>query len=559
MGTLQLRHIESALDSGFADCIDLSDLADASETIIRQRFLTRALAAYPVVEYTGASATEVALGGTDGTQDNGLDLIHYDPAQQRLYLVQSKWDSTGTAGPKVGDVQKFFQGIRDLTNVRFDRFNEKVRRLEKQITAALDNARISIEAIYVHTGTSEPSDEVRNLFDDLQSQMNDGGDILTARILRQSDIHGMVSGATEGDRIDIDIALFDWGQVAEPYPAYYGQIAATDIASWWSSHGTTLFARNLRKFIHGSDVNDTLMMSVLDAPEHFWYLNNGITVLCQSITRKAIGGADRKHGHFACEGISVVNGAQTVGSIGTALGRKDPNEEHTEARVLVRLISLENCPPDFASLVTRATNTQNRIVSRDFVALDPEQERLRVEMRIEGLTYALKTGDPDPAPEEGCSVVDATVALSCAAPDVQLAVQVKREIGKIWEDTSSAQYKRVFNASTSSTRLWRAVQVMRAVDKGLRKIQTKTYGRRRQIAVHGNRLLLHIVFKHLSPGVLTDAQVLPTEADLTALLDRIFEATVEKVEQDYDGNYLASLFKNTTKCRDVEQSINVDQ
>lgn len=556
MSVLHVRHIESALDGALADYVDMSDVAAIDADHRRSTLLTRALAAFPVVAFTGATPIEIALSVTDGTGDNGIDLIYYDMAQERLYVVQSKWRADGNGSPSVADVQKFLQGIRDLVNLEFGRFNDKVNSMSGAITAALDNPRVTIEAIFVHTGTQEQTNQINDLYSDLLGQMNDGGEILSLRTMRQSDVHALVSGEIEGDGIDLDVALFDWGQVTDPYTAFYGQVAASDIAAWHGDHGSALFARNLRKFITDSDVNHTISQSVISSPDTFWYFNNGITILCQSIQRKAIGGTDRKHGQFSCAGVSVVNGAQTVGSIGEALSGVDiADDDVTDARVLVRLISLENCPPEFSTAVTRATNTQNRIVSRDFVALDQEQERLRIELRIEGKTYALKTGDPDSAPEDGCSVVDATVALGCADPDVQMAVQVKREIGRIWEDTSSQMYKRLFNGGTTSTKVWRAVGVLRQVDAALREIQRTEDGRRRQVAVHGNRLLLHMVYRGLGPNAFSDGSDGPDLSEVEARVGELFEATVVAIETDYEGNYLASLFKNATKCKLVVESV----
>lgn len=554
MSVLHVRHIESALDTNFAGHIDLDDVGGPTEEAQRAAFLTRSLAAYPVVAFTGASPAEVALGVTDGSDDDGIDLVHYDAAQERLYLVQSKWRADGNGSPSVSEVQKFLQGIKDLVNLNFDRFNSKVGALERQITAALDNPRVTIEGLFVHTGAQEQSEQIDNLYNDLLEVMNDGGEILSLRTMRQSEVHALVSGEVEGAGIDVEVALFDWGQVNEPYAAYYGQVAASDIAAWYHEHGSRLFARNLRKFIADSDVNQTISKSVSASPESFWYLNNGITILSQSIQRKAIGGTDKKHGQFHCVGVSIVNGAQTVGSIAAALPAGDSGDA-ADARVLVRMISLESCPPGFASTVTRATNTQNRIVSRDFVALDEQQERLRVELRIEGKTYALKTGDPDPDPSDGCSVVDATIALACADDDVQLAVQVKREIGRIWEDTDASIYKRLFNSGTTSTRVWRAVSILRAVDERLREIQRSEDGRRRQTAVHGNRLILHLVFKRLDPGLLLDPSLSIDLAAVKADVGAVHQAVCDKVDCDYEANYLASLFKNVAKCRDVAAGI----
>jgi len=192
--------------------------------------------------------------------------------------------------------------------------------------------------------------------------------------------------------------------------------------------------RNLRKFIHDSSVDAAITATLLSEPSRFWYFNNGITVLCDRIEKAPAGGASRKSGKFVFEGATVVNGAQTVGSIGRAADA-DANQV-ADARVHTRFISLEDCPPDFATDVTRATNTQNRVERRDFVAIDHEQERLRTDLQLEqGKIYAIKTGEPDPPPIHGCTVVDATIALACAhSPD--LAVQAKREIGRLWEDVA---------------------------------------------------------------------------------------------------------------------------
>src|SRR5207244_6746589 len=100
----------------------------------------------------------------------------------------------------------------------------------------------------------------------------------------------------------------------------------------------------------------------------------------------------------------------------------------------------------FNSEVTRYTNTQNAIERRDFVALDPEQERIRQELHIEGVEYAYKAGMGTGAASARFDLTEATVALACANTDVGLAVQAKREISKLWEDIAKPPYKQLFNS-----------------------------------------------------------------------------------------------------------------
>lgn len=387
--------------------------------------------------------------------------------------------------------------------------------------------------------------------------MNDVSDLARCRFLDQADLHGMVSGDIEGDQIDLELALFEWGRVGEPYDAVYGHVAASDIAAWWSAHGNRLLSKNIRKFIGDSDVNQAITDSVSANPSTFWYFNNGITALCDSIEKKPIGGQDRALGQFVCSNVSVVNGAQTVGSIGAAFTKNGPQD--SDARVFVRVISLSDAPEGFPTEVTRATNTQSRIMGRDFAALDPQQERLRIEMQIDGRVYALKTGESEPEGDEGCSLTEATVALACASSEPQYAVQAKREIGRFWDDTDSSLYRAIFNPSVTSVRVWRSVLVMREVEARLRELRRSLDPRPRQAAIHGNRLLLHIVLRSIGDASLDDPAETFEIADLAipARIKVTLDQMVAKINADFAGNYLASLFKNLEKCRVVSSAIDV--
>lgn len=67
----------------------------------------------------------------------------------------------------------------------------------------------------------------------------------------------------------------------------------------------------------------------------------------------------------------------------------------------------------------------------------------------------------------------------------------------------------------TATRLWRAVEVLRAVDDTLREEQKKLDGRDRSVAVHGNRMIAHAVFRALPEKALDDH-----DADFVALKRR---------------------------------------
>ena len=164
-----------------------------------------------------------------------------------------------------------------------------------------------------------------------------------------------------------------------------------------------LFARNIRSFKGTTDVNDSLIRTLRHHPEHFWYFKQTALRFSVLRSRRSVSAVLRATVDFLIvKRVSIVNGAQTVGVIGS-MGQ-DLDKEEQPPRVLVRLISLEDCPQGFEKEVTRATNTQNRIERRDFASLDPNQQRLASEFLLDGKHYAYKTGDEEAAPENGCSI-----------------------------------------------------------------------------------------------------------------------------------------------------------
>jgi hypothetical protein len=89
---------------------------------------------------------------TDGTGDNGIDAVYYDAAERNCFLVQSKWLSSGNGSIEVGDVHKFIQGVRDLLEAKFDRFNEKLNRHQDKVFAALSDATARFTLVLAYTG-----------------------------------------------------------------------------------------------------------------------------------------------------------------------------------------------------------------------------------------------------------------------------------------------------------------------------------------------------------------------------------------------------------------------
>jgi len=551
MSEIHLRQIKSHLRNTFNDLIDLSDYPNKSGEERESLFLTRSLAAFALMNLADISPEEASKSIVDGGRDNGLDSIYFDKREKVMYVLQSKWKHESKGSIKIDEVLKFVKGFRDLVNARYDRFNSKLNNKIKDIEESLNDAGTRFEIILVYSGQTPLAEEPKREIDDLLNEMNDPVDIVSKRILNQSSIYNIISQGAKGYPIDLDVCLFDWGQTKEPYQSYYGQVSAREVADWWTNHSPRLFSSNIRFFLRDSEVNEGIVNSVRNDPQKFWYYNNGITALCSSIEKKPLGGSGRETGIFECKDVKIVNGAQTVGSIARAY--QNSPEQVEKAKVLIRFISLKNCPEEFATDITRFNNTQNRIDRREFVSLDPEQERIKNELQVEGITYAYKSGESIPQGQEGFDLNEATISQACKHNDVAFAVRVKDKISSLWENIEKPPYKIIFNTSINGPDLWKLVKILRIVDNRLSQEEKQRPGRERLIAVHSNRLILHIVYKNLpsslfsSSSDLSSLQINEIKNDTSNFLEKV----VIETNDLYPNSYPANIFRNITKCQEI--------
>lgn len=553
MSIIHVNHIQSNCRQRFSTLIDMSDIktTDAEERDVN--FLSRALAAFAIAAAAKVEDMEAANSVVDEFQDDGIDAFYFDRAEHVAYLVQSKWSKNGTGSMDVGSTLKFVQGVNHLLENRISALGPKMQAKAQDIQDLLEDSQATFVLIIAYTGKAPLSAEVMTPITQLLDELNDDGDMVSLRVLKQKELHDIVETGALGSSVDLTIMLHEYGMVREPYKAYYGQMAIADIVSW-AKYGDRLYAKNIRSFKGSTDVNDAIVTTIKDSPDNFLYFNNGITLLCGELDKKPLGGKSRTSGVFECKESSVINGAQTVGSIISAL--QSAAEAGSPARVMVRLISLQDCPPDFDLNVTRSTNTQNKIEARDFAALDKEQPRLRSELLLSlGKEYVFRTGDQPPTPDKGCTLDEATVALACAQSDVAYCVNAKRGISRLYEDIAKPPYTVLFNPGLTALKLWRAVDVLRNVDALLKSEQSKRGGKERLVAVHGNRVLLYLVFRNLPQTVF---EMENAEGDMKRIpamaTDQLDKMTAE-ISKNYLTSYPGNIFKNLSKCKAIVSAI----
>lgn len=549
MAEFQYNRIRARLLEEVAPLIDLSDVANKPAGDLEMHRLSRSVAAAALQIEAGVSAEAAAAAVVDGGGDNGIDAFAYDSTVKTLILVQAKWSQSHTASIDQAGVLAFLAGVQDLLAQKKSKFNQKIQDRWAIISDALDNAA-RIRLVTAFPGSGRIAEEIQARIDEFVSGQNDTSDTFFATSVSQKELFQHFAADAAPPQIDLTINLAHYGRVEAPLLAVYGQVSAVEVGAWYKEHGNKLFAGNIRHFVGlGSDVNADIARTLTESPENFWYYNNGITMLAQELSRRP-GPTDRSIGVFDCKRVTIVNGAQTVGTIG-----RSNLSEANPAFVQARIILLDDPETSTGRTITRATNTQNRINARNFVALDPVQDRIRGELLLEGVNYEFREGEPLESVASGFEFIEAITTLACASPEISHVALAKGYVGGLYADLDGPPYKALFNPSTDSKRLWSLVRIARRVEQALRARFDDPSATERGIIVHGNRFTLHGTLRRLSAIRGLERADEFTAEEIEAAAVEVVHRTRDVIDGFYEGAYLAPLFKNVGKCTDIRNRV----
>lgn len=561
MSVVHIQQIKNKVCDAFAAKIDTSDIADKDkEKDIK--ITTRCLAAYAIHYTSGCSEQEAADAVVDGSDDNGIDAIFYSN-EGELYIVQSKYSQDGSGEPSSGDVGKFCQGVKDLINEKFDRFNSKIQGKAPIVQQALGAFNTKYVLILIDTHAQKQlAIHASRFIEDLLDEMNNNGaenpdPVFSFNRISQSIIHESLAQKAGNTPIDVTMSLSAWGKISEPHIAYYGAVSGSEIAEWWKMYGDRLFDKNIRKVLGKTDVNDSIEKTIKDCPEFFWYYNNGITIIADKIEKSAVGGGNRDLGSFKLTNFAIINGAQTVSTIGKSAYNTENKLENVN--VHTRIIQLSETPEQFGVEITKANNRQNRIENRDFVSQDPEQIRIRQELLIDGIEYNLMRSEINAPSEKSFDITEATVALACASGRTSLVVNAKSNIGKFYENLQRGIYKEIFNPTVTGCFVRNCIELNRYVENYLKekiKQLPRKAGREYGVLIHGNRVIEMVCIKRLNlKDRLASTDFNIASYDINTTVDQITNEIVDYLKAHYQDSFLATLFKNATKTDELVKSL----
>jgi hypothetical protein len=564
MSEIIVKRVKKELYDLFSTKIDMSDCIDEAPDQKKDHLISRSIAGYALIMEENITPDEAALCITDGGNDYGIDAIYIDSLSKRLILIQSKLRNDGKSSLDIGDMSAFCQGISRLVNSDYSNANAKILNKQSEIDAAVLGIGYKIEAIVIYTSNSPLAPDIKDIIEKTKNRMNeDGNDIFSYKTFLLNDIYTYMQSAAVGESIDCSLQVTNWGFCAdqEVPRGYYGLLSAQELGEIWSTYGSKLLSKNIRFFKGSTEVNDGIKKTLKENPNDFVYFNNGIKIISDEITRGISGGDNRACGNFSLKNISIVNGAQTMGSIGEIY--KEDKTLLDEVKVFAHIISLNNKPHEFGDAVTKLSNTQNKIEKKDFLSIaDPFHEQLKKDFAMDHKGYRYKTGDANTIFSENCTVDEAVSALGCALDDVDVSTKVKSNVGSIFDDLTGGVYKRIFNPSVKTHYVWNCIQFQKKFDN-IRNLYAAEHDKiERLVSIHGNCFLLHISFLHFKPELLSnhfkDEYIEITEdfeQKIKMWIEMIIPEIVAIKNSRYVDSYPANIFKNAGKCKQIKDDL----
>ena len=442
--------------------------------------INRALSAFALHAFFKISSQAVAKAVIDDFQDNGIDAIYYDSKAETLHLVQSKFKAGEQF--KQEEAQDFCVGARLLFNKAFEDFNQNVLDRQGEIESALGEAsRIQLWVVYTGSGVT---DTAKARFTQLMEDDSHGESdrlLPDIRYIGPDEIIAELRLRNSYKPVKATVFLSHDVCVKEPRLTWYGMASLKELVELHVKEEKALYEKNVRYYLGSgkSDVNKGIQHTLSHDPKAFFYLNNGVTALCNSVAAKDRTANRRK---LVIQGLSIINGAQTVASAAELMNQPNP-PDISSARVMFTLIQAD-ADGAFGPKVTKARNSQNAVQTANFAAQDPQQERLTQELLGLGITYHVRPEAKAQPSTNSILLAEVVTALAWLTDDPRYPVWLKAGRGDL-SNIDSSTYKALFKPTLAGAHLANAVFLYREISKLLIKADRSSTGRERLVYRHG--------------------------------------------------------------------------
>lgn len=345
---------------------------------------------------------------TDGTGDKKIDFIRLDVDSKKIVFAQGYYSSKKVDSAPANKASDLNTAVAWLLSGNIEDIPSPLSNIIKACREAIDERTIEqIDLLYVHNLSESiaVSKELNTVADQLKLSLPDDGAINV--IYKELGIQhteelftAHESAILIKDRL-VCPAEIKFEEKGPMWSAYILSLPGNWLREQFSKYGDNLFSANYRGFLGISKrkkINIGIKNTAEKQPDNFWVFNNGITILTTKL--------ERSKGKNYFNGLSIINGAQTTGAIGSLTTTKS---NLSNVKVLTRVIECSDART--IEEIIKYNNTQNKITTWDKFSNSPEQKRINEEFLKYGHNYSLKRGFSSTSPIGIEVVTQALIAL----------------------------------------------------------------------------------------------------------------------------------------------------
>lgn len=335
---------------------------------------------------------------TDGSNEFGIDSVMIkknDSGKISIKILSCKYDK-GPSYKTVDDIKRGLKNLFDIDdpeevkNERIRKKNEEIRKVRKQIEDV---------KIYCCTNNeAEPEENCLKSRDDLLQEIKL---VFNSKYDKKINVDFLFFGSKEiyEKKLRNDNPLSRDKEIIIKYKEKLGKfnklkeeffnegeicgcvvtIDANEVVQLLKEAGDWLFHYNIRGFQGKNKTNKKIEETIKSKDKNkFWFLNNGITMLCEDAIEDTSGNIKLKF-------PQIVNGQQTVKTI-ASFNKKELNG----VDVILKIYITEN--ENFFSDVALATNSQTSIDYADLSSNRTEQIAIKKVFEKFNILYKNKKG-----------------------------------------------------------------------------------------------------------------------------------------------------------------------
>ena len=344
---------------------------------------------------TGIEYDEIDECIVEGGGDLGADAIYFqiDDEEKRfkIFTIQTKYNKSACEKGEYNqnlseDVINKFRNIYEyfFSSNANEGVNERVKAKKEEYESLIEGGFILDEVIFISANLgigpaanvkaildrwleSNPfRDKIKYLHLGLKEMFEKISELETPSLTEQVQLYGRYFEFTTPD-----------------VKGLVSSVEGRELVRLYERHGDKLFQLNVRHYLGENKINRKIIQSASNPgiKDKFWFLNNGITIICDNYEKVAPTTENLK---LNLQRFQIVNGTQTTRCIYEAYKRTSNVDE---IKVLLKILKAGEA---FAEKITESTNSQNPVNSRDLRANDEIQKHLESSLLIRGYYYQRK-------------------------------------------------------------------------------------------------------------------------------------------------------------------------